>query len=391
MRNTILRLSIFGFLGMSGLLVGLFVCIRSSVELASRKSIPASENQKLPNSTTSCPIKIQPQPLKLVGMNQFPTIVFSPDSRFLAATDRSGGHGLILWEVASGKKEQLLPKGWMGEMSFSPDGKTLAVGSSGGSGVLIDLPSKHSKDLIGHTRSINAISFSPDGQSIASSSADNTTRIWGLDGENRVMIQGLAKAKFGTAREMSPYMSAVSWNSTGWFLTIASPKQVQVWQSPAKLYSTLENVHGFSIAKFSPDGNKIATISPDGVTLWNINGNQLAHWTGTDPSDRFVDLQFSSDSQNIITASENRSAILWNLAGKALTVFKGHKDSLTGASFSHSNQCIITSSMDNTVRIWDISGREINKLPTSFSNVVSPDGQYLATTEDKAIVVWRLK
>jgi WD40 repeat protein len=391
MRNIILRFLAFGFLGMSGLSLSLIAYSQSLVELTAEKSGQPLENRNSSNPPTTCPIRIQPQPLRLVGMKQYPTLVFSPDSRFLAAADRSGGSGLMLWEVATGKQEHLLPKGWVGEIAFSPDGKTLAVGFTGGDVVLIDLFSRRSTKLSGHTRSINAIAFSPDGQSIASSSADNTVRIWGLDGKNRSVIQGLTKAKFGTAREMAPFTTAVSWNARGWFLLIASPRQVQVWQSPDKMHSVLENADGFSVAKFSPDGNNIATISHDGVRLWDMDGNQLAHWNEDDISSQIINLQFSSDSQNIITSSENGKAILWNLTGKSLSVLKGHQDTLTGTIFSHNNKCVLTNSIDNTVRIWDISGHELAKLPTSFSMVVSPNSQYLATTEDDEIIVWKLE
>jgi WD40 repeat protein len=357
---------------------------------SSVKALLAKEDRTLVASKISCPLKINAQqPLKLVGMRGYPTLVFSPDNHFLAATDRSGGSGLMIWDMLTGKGERIISKGWLGEIAFSPNGEYIVVGSAGGAALLINLANKHSIELAGHTRSINTISFSPDGQSIATASADNTTRIWSLDGKPQVIIQGLPKAKMGGATDFSPYMSGVSWSATGEFMTIASQKQIQVQRLPNVKKSIIESTKGFLQAKFSPDGATIATVSTDGVRLWDTTGRQLSHWSGH--SEQVTDLHFSSDGQTIVTASEDKTASLWNLDGKVLNVFRGHKEPLTATAFSHDNQCVFTNSMDNTVRLWDISGQELARLTSSFSMVVSPDSQYLATTEDDAVLVWKLK
>jgi WD40 repeat protein len=336
----------------------------------------------------NCPLQIDHrQPIKLTGMKGYPTVVFSPDSRFVAATDRSGGSGLMVWEIATGKRKHFLPKGWMGEIDFSPDGKMLALGSAGGPAYIIDLSSNHIQKLMGHTRSINAIAFSPDGQSIVSSSADNTTRVWDLEGQNRFTIQGIAKAKFGTASERAPSMGPAAWNVHGLLLTIASPKQVQI----------LENPKGFSVAKFSPDGNQIVTSSPDGLRLWDLDGNLQRHWS-KDKKDPFDRLYFSPDSKRIIITSDDGQVVLWNSAGQMPTKFKGHRSYIANVAFSRDNQCVFTNSTDSDIRLWDISGQELDQLPSSSVMELSPDNQYLATTEasylpdnNTTIQIWKLK
>ena len=67
-------------------------------------------------------------------------------------------------------------KGWVQSVSFSPDGQTLASGSSSG-GTLDSLvgiihiwdvgTGKHLRTLTGHTFRVNSVSFSPDGNTLA--------------------------------------------------------------------------------------------------------------------------------------------------------------------------------------------------------------------------------
>ena len=66
-------------------------------------------------------------------------------------------------------------------VSFSPDGKTLATGSSDGTVQLWDMATrKQLKTLIGHTDSVNGVSFSPDGKTLATGSSDGTILLWDI-------------------------------------------------------------------------------------------------------------------------------------------------------------------------------------------------------------------
>ena len=93
-----------------------------------------------------------------------------------------GGHTLNLPEGAKAR----LGKGWISEIAYSPNGTRLAVGSAPGIWLYDTQTGEELSLLTGHTDDVNSVSFSPDGQTLASGSSDETLRLWDV-GTGRVI------------------------------------------------------------------------------------------------------------------------------------------------------------------------------------------------------------
>ena len=71
------------------------------------------------------------------------------------------------------------PTGTVTSVAFSPDGTTLAAGSTDGTVRLWDMAThRQITTLTGPTGAVNSVAFSPDGKTLATGSADHTVRLW---------------------------------------------------------------------------------------------------------------------------------------------------------------------------------------------------------------------
>ncbi|MDX1416172.1 MAG: hypothetical protein R3293_18385 [Candidatus Promineifilaceae bacterium] len=147
-------------------------------------------------------------------------------------------------------------------------------------------------------------------------------------------------------------------------------------------------------ASFSPDGERIVTAGDDGsVKVWDLAGNELASLLGHTAAVQSA--SFSPDGQRIVTAGADGSARVWDLAGNELTSLVGHTDAVSLAGFSPDGQRIVTAGADGGAKVWDLAGNELASLlghdgPVSFAGF-SPDGQrIIAASYDGSAKVWDL-
>ncbi|MBD1835730.1 AAA-like domain-containing protein [Cyanobacteria bacterium FACHB-472] len=106
--------------------------------------------------------------------------------------------------------------------------------------------------------------------------------------------------------------------------------------------------------------------------------------------DDITTVNWSHDGKYIVTASNDKTARIWNLSGKLLAELKGHQDGVFIANFSPDGKYILTASGDKTVRIWDTSGKQLAILKhQEYVNSASfnPDSKGVITTSGNPLVI----
>jgi len=128
-------------------------------------------------------------------------------------------------------------------------------------------------------------------------------------------------------------------------------------------------------AQFCPDGSRIVTASEDRTArVWDAaTGTRLT--TLAVHESEVCGAQFSPDGTWIVTASNDNTARVWDATtGKSLATLAGHEERLWSAEFSPDGARIVTASFDKTARIWTILPTTAGPPPAWFSDFL----RYLA-------------
>jgi Tol biopolymer transport system component len=213
----------------------------------------------------------------LTGEAEVVSMALSPDGRTLAVAYPNGT--VTLWTIATGQITDLTGSGsGIQSLAFSPDSRTLATSetqrwqpgqASPAAGTtstirLLDRAAGQVTVLTGHTSPAETAAFSPDGRTLATGSTDATIRLWDL-------ATGQAAI---TLNPHGGYVVAVAFSPDGRILASASTDNtVRLWDPATGQATAILFGHtGFvTTVAFSPDGHTLATGSWDGtVRLWTL-------------------------------------------------------------------------------------------------------------------------
>ena len=195
-----------------------------------------------------------------------------------------------------------LGKGTISEITYSADGKRLAVAS--GIGVWIyDAQSGEELALFtGHLGGARSVSFSPDSQTLASGSWDKTVRLWDIH-------TGVEKRIFTGHTD---YVTSISFSPDGKILASGSwDKTVRLWDIHTGVEKHIFTGHSGRVysVSFSPDGKTLASASGGAIRLWNIDTRTLLQ---TFTGHKYVvdSVSFSPDGKTLASASGGRYTVM---------------------------------------------------------------------------------
>jgi WD40 repeat protein len=323
-------------------------------------------------------------------------VAFSPDGKILAA---GGGTpfdhkkpGMVkLWDVTrSGNKvtlqERSTPqqyKGAVTSLAFSPDDRTLAVGSQYEVS-LLDVISDHRTVLLRKTPDdVNGITFSPDGSTLAAD-GDGKVRLWNVRAKRLVRTLSIDSSNAVWSVAFSPDGKTLA---TGWGDDI-----VRLWDAhTGQLKATLPHPRAVYSIVFSPDGKTLATACWDDIVrLWDVALHRIAR-TLVGHVSLVNSVAFTPDGKTLISGG-NDGIKLWDIDPQhvvpdAISQGSHVRPGGPGVSIALSpdGRILAAGGTDNVVRLWDtITGRSLGTLighkATIEQLAFSPNGRMLASS-----------
>ena len=277
------------------------------------------------------------------------------------------------------KSENIFLDSGIFSVSFAPNSRYLAIGSSDKKIIIWDLESgKEIKTLNGHKGCINTVAFSPDGKYLASGSDDITIKLWDLEMGKDV------QTLFGH----NDWVNSVAFSVDGRNLVSGSTDEtIKIWNSKTgdEIKTLTGHKNGVLSVLFSPDAKYIASGSRDNsIKLWDAEtGEDIKTFIGH--RDSVWSLSFSPDGQYLASGSQDEKIKLWKIeSGKEIKTLTGHSNSVLSVSFSPDGKYLVSGSRDNATKIWKFeTGDEIKTLTGHKNGVLSvsfsQDGKYLSS------------
>ena len=238
---------------------------------------------------------------------------------------------------------------WTSDLSFSPDGQTVATNGQDGSIVVWNVQTGFLNQWSGHDAPVWAVIFDPKGQTLASGSHDQTVRLWDVQTGECLRVLGGHEHSVRTIA----FDSSVQYLASG-----SSDQTIRLWdvQTGECLRVLPGHTGGLLTLAFDPNGQQLISGSFDRtIRLWDIQtGESLGVLRGH--RGEVWSIAISPDGQTLASGSGDRTVQLWNLqTGDCVQVLEEHTSWVTSLIFFSNGQFLLSGSDDRTIKLWEVA------------------------------------
>ncbi|MFU8771799.1 MAG: BMP family ABC transporter substrate-binding protein [Anaerolineales bacterium] len=326
---------------------------------------------------------------EIVTLPSIVSVSYHPGGSVIGVVDISGIVQLFDTRTYEEKARLETNSESQGFISFSPDGRKMAVASLDGWLDVWDFEKLEKLwSTVGEPGSRYAsVIFSPDSAFLVTSSFSRIVQVWDAsDGKQVMTLVGHQGVVYSTS--FSPSGTQI--------VTGSSDDTIRIWDfAPAREISVIASPQGTG----SPDGSRRAVYSPDGrwlaaghgdqgsLGIWDANNGEVVRMLApVSPSGPVTAVIFHPGGQLLAAGDVSGEIWLWDLTnGKVLKQWKGHEGSVVALHFDRAGDCLISTGTDGTIKQWNtVSGDQLRWLGFSLGDsnrfAASPDDRHLLMT-----------
>ncbi|MBH8577024.1 caspase family protein [Nostocaceae cyanobacterium CENA369] len=265
------------------------------------------------------------QDLKNLGFNMDVTVSFSPDGKKLAITQSDGTIQFIELDSIPDKfKEPLIIKGSQGffsSVNFTPNDKQLLTASKDNTISIWNLEPQllpPQTDAIELPSLQKDFSFSPDGQQLALLEESGNIRWWDLSSNQELKLPSLLQGqKYSEESKLKLILSSNDKQSTQLAILEFNSnydrnQKIHVWDlhlGKERVYN--ENYDDDTLGSFSPDGKQLAITNGSSIYLLNLMNNKVDKDFSCDVFEDIKALTWTNDGKLVIATIDDDSTKIW--------------------------------------------------------------------------------
>jgi WD40 repeat protein/serine/threonine protein kinase len=331
------------------------------------------------------------------------TVTFSPDGKYLAIGNSVGS--LKLWDIEAGQWEHTL-SGHVSLISnaiFSQDGRFLVSSSFDTEVKIWDVASGAELGVIdGHDTQVNSVGISPDYRHVATVDNAATLRIWDVGqvtDQKTLQNDSLVISEPVLLQELPGVASDVAYSPDGVSIAVMMPNVgILVWDVPSgELVQEIQGVSVFASGiAFSPSGAYLAGGSSDiGASIWEVEtGNQITFLPETAPVSIVA---YSGDGRILATSTKDGKVVLWDVeTSQPIIQLIGQTTGFNFLALSPDGTRVAVGNGPHSTSIWNVSPTGGGELLSVYAHegkvhdaIYHPEGSRIASTgDDGQIRVW---
>ena len=310
-------------------------------------------------------------------------LTFSPDGRFVAVAQSE--RNVEIWDVASGEVLQtLVTRTPVWSVAYSPDGKRLLTAGWSSEALVWEIGSNDApKKLAGHLRNVWSAIFAPDGDRIVTTGSDQSVRFWDATTLSPVEIL------HGHASEV--WCSAFS--PGGKILATGGKDQmVMLWNTHPREPLRETTDFQFFRPRFSPDAKRVAVMPVSiGKHTPEIRDAKNGSFVCAPPE--CEDIGFSGDEKETLLFNRDRAVVeFWSGANgiEGTVSLEGLSPGadLESHGFFAGGRLFLVIDSEGLARLWETASGKLRATvsvpkPPIRCAVVDLYGKWLAVTIER--------